>query len=133
MLYTATGAIIIGILAGVIPFLAVVKLKAKFNYDDALDTFGVHAVGGTLGALLTGFLATTSANPNLLTNLKDVVGRTLWLQQLAAMGVTLVMALVGTLVIAAIVKATVGLRPSPDVERQGLDINEHGEEGYILE
>jgi ammonium transporter, Amt family len=130
---TATGAIIIGILAGVIPFLAVVKLKSKFGYDDALDTFGVHAVGGTLGALLTGFLATTTANPNLLTNLKDVVGRTLWLQQLAAMGVTLIMAVVGTLVIAAIVKATVGLRPTPDVERQGLDINEHGEEGYILE
>jgi ammonium transporter, Amt family len=130
---TATGAIIIGILAGVIPFLAVVKLKAKFNYDDALDTFGVHAVGGTLGALLTGFLATTAANPNLTTNLRNVVGHTLWRQQLAAMGVTLVMAVAGTLVIAAIVKATVGLRPTPDVERQGLDINEHGEEGYILE
>jgi Amt family ammonium transporter len=130
---TATGAVIIGILAGVVPFLAVVKLKAKLGYDDALDTFGVHAVGGTLGALLTGFLATSTANPNLLTNLKDVVGRTLWLQQLAAMGVTLVMAVIGTLIIAFLVKASIGLRPTPDVERQGLDINEHGEEGYILE
>jgi ammonium transporter, Amt family len=130
---TATGAVIIGILAGAVPFLAVVKLKSKFGYDDALDTFGVHAVGGTLGALLTGFLATTTANPNLATNLKGIVGRTLWLQQLAAMGVTLAMALVGTVVIAAIVKLTIGLRPTADVERQGLDINEHGEEGYILE
>ena len=74
---TPTGAIIIGILAGVIPFFAVVKLKAKLGYDDALDTFGVHAVGGTLGALLTGFLATHDANANLAINLKDVVGHTL--------------------------------------------------------
>jgi ammonium transporter, Amt family len=130
---TATGAIIIGILAGVVPFLAVVKLKAIFKYDDALDTFGVHAVGGTLGAILTGFLATTDANANLATNLKNIVGHTLWLHQLAAMGVTLAMAIVATVVIAYIVKATIGLRPTPDVERQGLDINEHGEEGYILD
>src|SRR5215218_7218214 len=53
---TATGAVIIGVLAGVVPFFACTKLKAIFNYDDALDTFGVHGVGGTLGALLTGFL-----------------------------------------------------------------------------
>jgi len=130
---TSTGAVIIGIVAGVVPFFACVKLKAKLGYDDALDTFGVHAVGGTIGALLTGFLATHEANPNLAINLKDVVGHTLWLHQLAAMGVTLVMAIVGTVVIAYLVKAVIGLRPTPDVERQGLDINEHGEEGYILE
>ncbi len=130
---TPTGAVIIGVLAGVIPFLAVVKLKAKLGYDDALDTFGVHAVGGTLGALLTGFLATANANPNLLTNLKDVVGRTLWLHQLAAMALTVVLAVVATVVIAYAVKAVIGLRPTADVEQQGLDVNEHGEEGYILE
>jgi len=130
---TATGAVIIGIFAGVVPFLACMKLKAKFGYDDALDTFGVHAVGGTLGAFLTGVLATTKANPNLAINLKDIVGHTLWLHQLAAMAVALVMAVVGTIIIAYIVKATIGLRPTPDVERQGLDINEHGEEGYILD
>jgi len=130
---TSTGAVIIGIVAGVVPFFACVKLKAKLGYDDALDTFGVHAVGGTIGALLTGFLATHEANPNLAINLKDVVGHTLWLHQLAAMGVTLVMAIGGTVVIAYLVKAVIGLRPTPDVERQGLDINEHGEEGYILE
>jgi len=59
------GAMIIGVLAGAIPFVAVTKMKAIFGYDDALDTFGVHAVGGTLGALMTGILATSSVNGNL--------------------------------------------------------------------
>ena len=69
----ATGAVIIGVLAGVVPFLACTKLKAMFKYDDALDTFGVHAVGGTMGALVTGFLATADVNANLKTNLANVV------------------------------------------------------------
>jgi Amt family ammonium transporter len=129
----ATGAIIIGVLAGFIPFLACVKLKGWLGYDDALDTFGVHAVGGTLGALLTGFLATHEVNANLVTNLKDIVGHTLWLHQLAAMGITLVMAVVGTVVIAYVVKFIVGLRPGAEDEMQGLDLVDHGEEGYILE
>ena len=60
---TTKGAMIIGVLAGIVPYFAVSKLKAWFGYDDALDTFGVHAVGGTLGAFLTGVLATKSANP----------------------------------------------------------------------
>jgi len=128
----ATGAVIIGVLAGLVPFFACVKLKAALGYDDALDTFGVHAVGGTLGAFLTGILATTEVNPNLATNLKDIVGHTLWLEQLKAMGVTLALAVVGTVIIAYVVKAVVDLRPSPEIETQGLDINEHGEEGYVL-
>src|SRR4051794_3676107 len=61
-----TGAVVIGIAAGIIPFFACTKLKSWFGYDDALDTFGIHAVGGTLGAFLTGLLATASVNPNLL-------------------------------------------------------------------
>ncbi|MEO5802413.1 MAG: ammonium transporter [Verrucomicrobiota bacterium] len=126
----ATGAIIIGIAAGLIPFFAVVKLKSMFGYDDALDTFGVHAVGGTLGALMTGFLATPSVNGNLNTNLKDIVGKSLWLEQIKAIGLTLTLAIVGTVVIAFIVKAVVGLRVSEDVETVGLDVSEHGEEGY---
>ena len=77
---------IIGVLAGVVPFLACTKLKPIFKYDDALDTFGVHGVGGTLGALLTGFLATPDANANLATNLKDLVGNGLWLEQVKAIG-----------------------------------------------
>lgn len=128
---TASGAIIIGLFAGIIPFFACYKLKAWLGYDDALDTFGVHAVGGTLGAFLTGILATGDANANLLVNLKDIVGNTLWVEQLKAMGITIVMAVVGTTVIAMIVKAVVGLRPTDEVERQGLDLSEHGESGYI--
>jgi len=125
-----TGAVIIGVLAGIIPFFAIMKVKAWLGYDDALDTFGVHAVGGTLGALMTGFLATPSVNGNLNTNLKEIVGKTLWLEQIKAIGVTLVLAIVGTIIVAFIVKAVVGLRTSEEVETIGLDLAEHGEEGY---
>ena len=125
-----TGAIIIGVLAGLVPFFFCTKVKAMFGYDDALDTFGVHAVGGTLGALMTGFLATSSVNANLDTYLKDIVGKTLWLEQLKAIGVTLCLAIVGTIIIAYIVKAVIGLRPDEEVETMGLDLTEHGEEGY---
>jgi Amt family ammonium transporter len=126
----ATGAIIIGIAAGLVPFFFCYKVKAWFGYDDALDTFGVHAVGGTLGAFLTGVLATADVNANLATNLKDIVGKTLWLEQVKAIGVTLALAIVGTIVIAFAVKAVLGLRPSEEVETIGLDLTEHGEEAY---
>jgi Amt family ammonium transporter len=122
-----TCAVIIGIAAGAVPFFACTKLKSWFHYDDALDTFGVHAVGGTLGAFLTGVFATASANPNLA----KLAGQALWLEQLKAIAITIVVAVVGTLVIGSIVKAAIGLRIAPEVERQGLDINEHGEEGYM--
>jgi ammonium transporter, Amt family len=125
-----TGSIIIGIAAGLIPYFAVVKLKAWLGYDDALDTFGIHAVGGTLGALLTGILATADVNSNLNTNLKEIVGKTLWIEQIKAICITLALAVVGTLVIAYIVKAVIGLRASEEVETVGLDLAEHGEEGY---
>jgi Amt family ammonium transporter len=134
---TASGAMLIGILAGVIPFLACWKLKAWLGYDDALDTFGVHAVGGTTGALVTGFLARNSANSNLALNLKDYVKdscfQPLVMEQLKAMALTVVLAVVGTVIIAYIVKATIGLRPTPEVESAGLDVAEHGEEGYHSE
>jgi Amt family ammonium transporter len=127
---TSTSAVIIGVIAGVVPFLACWKLKAWLGYDDALDTFGVHAVGGTVGAFVTGLFADAAVNPNLNTNLKDIVGRTLWQHQLAAMGLTVVVSVVATLVIAFVVKALVGLRPTEEVEHAGLDLAEHGEEGY---
>ncbi len=131
---TASGAFVIGIVAGVIPFFACTKLKSAFGYDDALDTFGVHAVGGTLGAILTGMLARNSANANLAVNLKDYVKDTLFqpllVEQFKAVAITLVLSVVGTVVIAYIVKAVVGLRPTEEVERMGLDLAEHGEEGY---
>ncbi len=130
---TANGAVIIGLLAGVVPYLACTKLKAVFKYDDALDTFGVHGVGGTLGALVTGFLATPEANPNLNVNLKGIVGHTLWIEQLKAIGLTLVIAIVGTYVLASIVKALIGLRPDAEAEELGLDASDHGEAGYHME
>ena len=134
---TAKGAVLIGIAAGLIPWFFCWKVKSWFGYDDALDTFGVHAVGGTIGALLTGFLARNAANANLATNLKDKVTdsffQPLVLEQLKAIGLTLVLAVVGTVVIAYIVKATVGLRASPEIETSGLDLAEHGEEAYHSE
>jgi ammonium transporter, Amt family len=127
---TATGAVIIGVLAGVVPFFACTKLKGALGYDDALDTFGVHAVGGTMGALLVGFFATADVNANLNTNLKDIVGKTLWLEQLKAMGLTIVMAVVATCILGYALKATIGLRPSEEDEVTGLDLSDHGERGY---
>src|SRR5882672_9735299 len=130
----ATGAVIIGIAAGIVPWFFCFKVKGWFGYDDALDTFGVHAIGGTMGALLTGMLARKSVNSNLATFLdKQVTGsifQPLVWEQLKAIGVTLVLAIVGTTVIAFLVKAVIGLRPSEEVETAGLDLNEHGEEGY---
>jgi Amt family ammonium transporter len=137
----ATGAVVIGVFAGAVPFVFCNKLKAVFGYDDALDTFGIHAVGGTLGALLTGLLATASVNPNLTSanpaaranGLAELVAKGgLWQEQLMAIGVTLILAVAATAVIGFTLKAAVGLRPTVEVERQGLDVTEHGEEGYIL-
>src|SRR5437868_5439122 len=134
----ANGAVIIGVLAGAVPFFACTKLKSWFHYDDALDTFGVHAIGGTLGAFLTGLLATATVNSNLSATaasqngLARIVGHMLWLEQLKAIGITIALVLVGTSLIALIVRATIGLRIAPEIERQGLDINLHGEEGYIV-
>jgi len=135
----ASGAVIIGVFAGVVPYLACTKLKAMFGYDDALDTFGIHAVGGTLGALLTGFLANASVNSNLVSDgyakknglAALVTDGGLWLEQLKAIGLTLALSVVATAVIAYIVKAVIGLRPTPEAESQGLDITDHQEEGYI--
>jgi Amt family ammonium transporter len=131
---STSGAVGIGLLAGLVPFLAVAYLKPKLQYDDALDTFGVHAVGGTLGALLTGMLARKSSNANLAVNLNDKVTDTflqpLVFEQIKAILLTVALAVVMTTVIAFVVKAVVGLRPSEEVETVGLDLAEHGEEGY---
>jgi Amt family ammonium transporter len=127
---TASGAVTIGVLAGIIPFLACTKLKNALGYDDALDTFGVHAVGGTLGAFLTGIFATADANPNLSTNLQGLLGKTLWLEQLKAMALTIALGVSATVVIAYAIKLTIGLRPSQEDEETGLDLSDHGERGY---
>jgi len=139
----STGAVIIGIAAGLIPWFFCYKVKSWFGYDDALDTFGVHAIGGTLGALMTGILADPAVNGNIALSTADpknpatqnglaqlVASHGAWLEQVKAIGVTLVLAIVGTTIIAFIVKAVIGLRPSEEVEVAGLDVAEHGEEGY---
>jgi len=127
---TPAGGVLIGVLAGVVPFFACTKLKAIFKYDDALDTFGVHGVGGTLGALLSGFLANPEVNGNLNTNLAGLVGKTLWFEQLKAIGLTLTLSIVATTVIGFGLKAVLGLRPDVEDEERGLDDADHGEAGY---
>src|ERR1700730_5445259 len=122
-----TGAVIIGVLAAVVPYIAISALKPALGYDDALDTFGVHATGGTLGALLTGILATKEVNGNL----KDALLASLFSSQVKAVILTIVLSTVATFFIGLVLKLIMGLRASPDVETSGLDLAEHGEEGYI--
>jgi Amt family ammonium transporter len=120
-----SSSVVIGVLAGIIPFLAVSYLKRIFQYDDALDTFGVHGVGGTLGAILTGIFADEKINPVVAT-LKDG----LLLNQFKAIGITIVWSVVATTVLALLIKVVLGLRASAEVEVTGLDLAEHGEQGY---
>ncbi len=121
-----TSAVIIGVFAGIIPYVAVAYLKKMLGYDDALDTFGVHGVGGTLGAILTGVFADERANSAVAPLKAGLMGA-----QLKAVVITIIWSVVATAIIAFIIKAVVGLRPTEEVERQGLDITEHGEEGYV--
>ncbi|MBZ5646359.1 MAG: ammonium transporter [Acidobacteriia bacterium] len=133
-------ALAIGLIAGVSCYTMVAKVKAKFGYDDSLDAFGVHGAGGTIGALLTGVFAASAVNPVF----KDAQGRTLasgllegnahqLLNQLVGVAIAWVLAVVGTLVILKIVEMTVGLRVPEEHEIQGLDLSQHGEEGYYWE
>jgi ammonium transporter, Amt family len=130
-------ALIIGLLAGVCCYWMVTKVKAKFGYDDSLDAFGVHGAGGTLGAMLTGVFAVSAVNPIF----KDAQGNTLasgliegnphqLLNQLMGVAISWVLAIVGTLIILKLVEVTIGLRVSEEEEVQGLDLSQHGEEGY---
>jgi len=122
---TATSSVIIGVLAGIVPFLAVAYLKNALGYDDALDTFGIHGVGGTLGAILTGVFADEKAN-SVVAGLKDG----LVMEQFKAVGLTIVWSVAATVVITLVVKMLVGLRADAEVESLGLDLAEHGEAGY---
>jgi len=133
-------ALAIGLVAGIVCYLMVVRVKALFGYDDSLDAFGVHGAGGTLGALLTGIFAASTVNPIF----KDAQGNPLpsgviegnahqLLNQLVGVLIAWGLAIVGTLIILKIVDATVGLRVSEEQEIQGLDLSQHGEEGYYWE
>ena len=129
-------ALAIGFIAGLFCFWMVTKFKNIFGYDDALDAFGVHGAGGTIGALLTGLFAQTVINP-IFGDGKAVGGLDgHWSQvgnQLVGVLIAWALALVGTIIILKIVDATVGLRVSEEQEVEGLDITLHGEEGYNLE
>ncbi|HXW89330.1 MAG TPA: ammonium transporter [Terriglobales bacterium] len=133
-------ALVIGFVAGVFCYFMVVKVKARFGYDDSLDAFGVHGAGGTLGALLTGVFAASAVNPIF----KDAQGNALpsgllegnahqLLNQCVGVLFAWVLAIVGTLIILKIVDATIGLRVSEEQEIEGLDLSQHGEEGYYWE
>ena len=133
-------AMCIGLLAGAFCFWMVAKVKAKFGYDDSLDAFGVHGAGGTLGALLTGIFAASAVNPIF----KDAQGNALpsgllegnahqLLNQFVGVAIAWVLAIVGTLVILKVVDLTIGLRVSEEDEVQGLDLSQHGEEGYAFD
>jgi Amt family ammonium transporter len=131
-------AIAIGLIAGIFCYFMVVKVKSWFGYDDSLDAFGVHGAGGTLGAVLTGIFASSVINPIF----KDAkTGATLpsgaiegnWHQvgnQLIGIAIAWVISIVGTLILLKLVDMTIGLRVTTDQEREGLDITQHGEEGY---
>jgi Amt family ammonium transporter len=133
-------AMVIGFTAGVVCYLMVTVVKSKFNYDDSLDAFGVHGVGGTLGALLTGVFATSAVNEGL----KDAAGKVLPLgavdgnvmqivNQAEGVGVAVALAVVGTLLILKVCDVVLGVRVAAEHEMNGLDLSMHGEEGYNLE
>ena len=133
-------ALLIGLIAGIFCFWMVAKVKSKFGYDDSLDAFGVHGAGGTLGAILTGIFAVSAVNPIF----KDAQGNALasgllegnarqLLNQLMGVAISWVLAIAGTLIILKLVDVTIGLRVSQEEEVQGLDLSQHGEEGYYWE
>jgi Amt family ammonium transporter len=125
-----TGSIVIGLAAGVIPYLAVAFLKPKLGYDDALDAFGVHGVGGTLGALLTGIFADPAINDAGKGLLYGNPGQ--FMTQLLAVGTTIAYTAVTTLIIFMVIKAIVGIRVDIEEEVTGLDETQHGEKAYNL-
>jgi len=124
-------AILMGLLGGIVCFAACTTLKRKFGYDDSLDAFGVHGVGGTLGAVLTGIFAT-----NAVTGGSDplglIDGGTVIINQVLATVITMVFAAGVTLALLKAIDSTIGLRVSQEEEVQGLDLSQHGEEGYIF-
>ncbi|OGW27038.1 MAG: ammonia channel protein [Nitrospirae bacterium GWC2_57_13] len=124
------GAIIMGILAGVIPFLAVAWLKPKLGYDDTLDAFGIHGVGGLLGAILTGVFADPAINEAGRGLLYGNAGQ-LW-TQIVASAATIAYSGIVTLIIFFALKMTIGIRVSAEEETEGLDEISHGERAYNL-
>jgi Amt family ammonium transporter len=131
-------ALAMGAIAGIVCAFACSKIKNAFGYDDALDAFGVHGIGGTLGAILTGVFATRAAwdigalNGNSGQVLGMIEGGTVIKGQIAAVVVTWILSIVATFILLKIVDAIVGLRVTPEEETRGLDVTQHDEEGYIF-
>jgi Amt family ammonium transporter len=126
-------SLLIGLVAGVVCFYMVVKVKAWFGYDDSLDAFGVHGAGGTIGAVLTGVFASSTVNPIFGAGKGTGLIEGNWMQvvhQIGGVAIAWVLSIVGTLVILFVVDKTIGLRVSADEEQTGLDLTQHGEEGY---
>ncbi|HEV2327120.1 MAG TPA: ammonium transporter [Terracidiphilus sp.] len=126
-------AIAIGLCAGFFCSFMVFIVKSKFGYDDSLDAFGVHGAGGTLGALLTGIFATHAINPIYGPGKPTGWLDGHWMQlanQAAGVGMAWAVSIVGTLVLLFVVDKIVGLRVTPEHEIAGLDLTQHGEEGY---
>lgn len=125
-------AIIIGLAGGAICFLAVSKLKVKLGYDDALDAFGVHGIGGTWGAIATGLFASTAVNPAGADGL--FFGNPgLVVTQLIGIASTWAFAAIGTLIILKVMSIFMQIRSEDSHEDVGLDIAEHGERGYAYQ
>jgi Amt family ammonium transporter len=127
-------ALIMGLCAGLVCFFACTALKSRFGYDDSLDAFGVHGVGGTLGAVLTGIFATRNVYDATGTGgpVGLLEGGPLLGPQIGAAVVTWVYAAVVTFIILKVLDAVMGLRVTQQEEVQGLDYSQHGEEGYIF-
>ena len=125
-------SLLIGLIAGVVCFYMVVKVKIWFGYDDSLDAFGVHGAGGTIGAVLTGVFASSAVNPVFGAGKGTGLIEGNWMQvvhQIGGVAIAWVLSIVGTLVILFVVDKTIGLRVSADDEQNGLDLPQHGEEG----
>ena len=131
---TPMPALLMGAIAGAVCFYTCTIMKPKFGYDDSLDAFGVHGVGGTLGAVLTGVFATRACwNIDGVQPLGLIEGGTrVFIGQIVAALVTIVFAAVVSFILLKVLDVVMGLRVSKDEERQGLDLSEHGEEGYIF-
>jgi len=123
--------ILLGFSAGIFCFYACTTLKSKFGYDDSLDAFGVHGMGGALGAILTGVFASSAVGGVGVSGLLDGNVNQL-INQVISVVAAAAWALVGSFVLLKIVDAVLGLRVSEDEEVQGLDLSQHGEEGYIF-
>ena len=124
------GALAIGLVSGVVCFWGATSLKSKLGYDDSLDAFGVHGIGGIVGALLTGVFVAKGLGGNGLAD-GMTIGTQVWAQLLSII-ITIAWSGILSFIILKIVDATVGLRVEEDDERQGLDLSQHNERGYNL-